>query len=113
MSGRQIAPPWDYLHEASAPSLQSYELSRLNHAANLRREISALLDQWVEDTAHALLARWVRQDRLAARPAMRGPDRPAQPELPFSDPLPTEPPGPHAARPERLTVRRSRTGTDD
>jgi len=29
---RRNTPPWDYLHQASIPSLQSYELSRLNHA---------------------------------------------------------------------------------
>lgn len=63
MAIRRITPPWDYLHEASAPSLESFELSRLNHAANLRKEIAALLEQWIEETAEALLARWVREDR--------------------------------------------------
>ncbi len=63
MSTRRVQPPWNYLHEASVPSLESYELSRLNHAANLRREIAALLDQWIEDNTQALLARWLREDR--------------------------------------------------
>ena len=42
---------------------RSFELSRLNNAANLRREITALLDQWIEDNSQALLARWVRDRR--------------------------------------------------
>ena len=66
MATRRFAPNWDYLHDASVPSLESFELSRLNHCANLRREIGALIEQWIEDSAHALLAQWVREDR--ARP---------------------------------------------
>jgi len=54
-----VNPPWDYLCVASEPSLQSYELSCLNHAANLRKEVAVLVDQWVENHAYALLARWL------------------------------------------------------
>jgi hypothetical protein len=43
--------------------LQSYELSRLSHAANLRKEIGALLDQWMEESAAAMLARWLIEQR--------------------------------------------------
>jgi hypothetical protein len=39
--------------------LQSYELIHLNHAANLRQEIAALMDQWIQETSEALLARWM------------------------------------------------------
>jgi hypothetical protein len=42
-------PPWEFLLSASRNSLQSYELTRLSHAANLRKEINALLDQWLEE----------------------------------------------------------------
>jgi hypothetical protein len=56
-------PPWDFFHDASIASLQSFELSRLNNAANLRRQIAALLDQWINDNSEALLARWVREQR--------------------------------------------------
>jgi hypothetical protein len=93
MATRRIQPPWDYLHDASVPSLESYELSRLNHAANLRREIAALLDQWIEDSTQALLARWVRENRTLpqAEPAIV---KPPQSELPFDAPRsPSEPPG--------------------
>lgn len=68
MSGKRSAPPWDFFHDASITSLQSFELSRLNHAANLRREIAALLDQWVSDNSEAMLARWVCEHRTMARP---------------------------------------------
>jgi hypothetical protein len=43
--------------------LQSFELSRLAHAANLRKEIAALLDQWMEENAAAMLARLLLQQR--------------------------------------------------
>lgn len=56
MSTRVIAPPWEYLRNASQPSLQSFELSRLNHAADIRKEIDSLLDQWLEETAAARAA---------------------------------------------------------
>lgn len=59
----QTEPPWEFLLSASRNSLQSYELSRLAHAANLRKEISALLDQWVEENACAMLARWLIEQR--------------------------------------------------
>ena len=59
MSITRIAPPADYLRTASRTSLQSFELARLNHAANLRREIAVLIDQWLEETAEAMLARWM------------------------------------------------------
>jgi hypothetical protein len=59
MSISRFVPPLDYLRAASRASLQSFELSRLNHASNLRREIAALIDQWVEETCEATLARWM------------------------------------------------------
>jgi hypothetical protein len=52
-------PPWEFLLTASRNSLQSYELSRLSHAANLRKEIAALLDQWIDENSAAMLARWL------------------------------------------------------
>jgi len=56
-------PPWEFLLSASRNSLQSFELSRLAHAANLRKEIGALLDQWMEENAAAMLARLLMQQR--------------------------------------------------
>ena len=67
MNSRLAAPPWDYLRDASVSSLESYELSRMNHVANLRREMAALLDQWIDDAAQALLARWILNDRSITR----------------------------------------------
>src|SRR5437660_11635084 len=56
-------PPWEFLLSASRNSLQSYELSRLSHAANLRKEVAALVDQWVEENSAAMLARWLMDKR--------------------------------------------------
>jgi|SRR5690242_4090812 len=86
MTARRITPPWDFLHEASSTSLESFELSRLNHTANLRKEIAALLEQWIAEAAEALLARWVREDRQLLSQPGEPPDVLAQTDLPFSPP---------------------------
>jgi hypothetical protein len=64
----RISPPWEFLLSASRNSLQSYELSRLSHASNLRKEISALIDQWVEENTSAMLARWLMEHREREAP---------------------------------------------
>jgi len=56
-------PPWDFLLSASRTSLQSYELSRLSHAANVRKEIAQLLDVYIEETSNAMLARLLMEER--------------------------------------------------
>ena len=63
MNHYKTQPPWEFLLSASRNSLQSYELSRLSHAANLRKEIGALLDLWVEENSVAMLARWLMEQR--------------------------------------------------
>lgn len=63
MNSQRIQPPWEFLLSASKTSLQSYELSRLGHAANLRKEMTALLNQWLEENAAAMLARWLMEHR--------------------------------------------------
>jgi hypothetical protein len=73
-------PPWEFLLSASRNSLQSYELSRLSHAANLRKEIGALLDLWVEENSAAMLARWLMEQ--GERPQQ------AQQEVPSVESLP-------------------------
>ncbi|MBZ5662603.1 MAG: hypothetical protein LAO08_19540 [Acidobacteriia bacterium] len=71
----RIVPPLEYLRQASPASLQSFELSRLNHAANLRREISALIDQWIQESSEAMLARWMLDQRNSLH----------EPQIPASD----------------------------
>ncbi len=61
MNHYKTQPPWEFLLSASRNSLQSYELSRLSHAANLRKEIGALFDLWVEENSAAMLARWLME----------------------------------------------------
>jgi hypothetical protein len=72
MPSRSTQPPWEFLLSASRNSLQSFELSRLAHAANLRKEITALIDQWLEENAAAMLARWLleQRERSARAPDM-------------------------------------------
>ncbi len=59
MSPHQEHFPWEYLRTASVRSLESFELSRLSHAANLRKEITSLVDEWLDESAGALVARWL------------------------------------------------------
>ena len=56
-------PPIDFLLEASLISLQDLELAALNRRANLSRAILSELDQWVEQSATAMLARWMIEKR--------------------------------------------------
>jgi hypothetical protein len=56
-------PPWDFLLSATRNTLQSYELSRLNHAANLGKEIKQLLDAYVEESSNARLARLLMEQQ--------------------------------------------------
>jgi hypothetical protein len=73
MTISRFNPPLDYLQAASRASLQSFELARLNHAANLRQEIAALIDQWVQETSEAMLARWMLDHHKSLRPAAMNP----------------------------------------
>jgi hypothetical protein len=65
MTISRFAPPLDYLQAASRASLQSFELTRLNHAANLRQEIAVLIDQWIQESSQAMLARWLLDQHQA------------------------------------------------
>ncbi len=57
---------WEFLLGSSKTTLQAYEQSRLNFAANVRKEIVQLLDTWVDESSSALLARWLIERNLAA-----------------------------------------------
>jgi hypothetical protein len=57
--------------------LQSLELSRLAQAANLGKKTGALLDQWMEENAAAMLARLLLQQRDRS---VRSPDMPSEAE---------------------------------
>jgi hypothetical protein len=63
MTTRSYEPPWEFLLSASKNSLQNFELSRLSNAANLRKEIGALVDQWLADQASATVARLLLEER--------------------------------------------------
>ena len=69
MTISRFTPPADYLLAASRASLQSFELTRLNHASNLRQEIAALIDRWVQETSEAVLARWMLDHHQSLQPS--------------------------------------------
>ena len=79
MSKFRTQAPWEFLLSASRNTLQSYELSRFGHAANLRKEMTALLDQYLEESTAANLARWLIEQRQRATTASTTPRRPIPP----------------------------------
>jgi len=115
MSIARIVPPVDYLRSASRSSLHSFELARLNHAANLKREISVLIDQWLEETAEAMLARWMLDHHGSLRePALSLADLLRTLQDPCIDPLTesSEPPVEIPPAPPHFAESRHRiTGT--
>jgi hypothetical protein len=93
MNPRGISPPWDYLKQASLPSLQSFELSRLNHAANIRKQMDVLLDEYLEECSAAMVARYLL-DRVAHDASL--PHELGRNSLPGESEGPTNShPGPH------------------
>jgi len=56
-------PPVEFMATTSKMSLESYELSRLNVAANLRRDLYDVVERWIEAEVEARLARWVLEHR--------------------------------------------------
>lgn len=60
-----VQPPIEYLLTSSKTSLESFELSRLNQVANLRKEFRGLLDEWIEAEIEARLAHWFLDCRRA------------------------------------------------
>lgn len=61
--------PYQFLLKASVPTLQSFELSRLNHAANLKKQIVDLIDQYLDESTAALLARAMIMRMNRSRPS--------------------------------------------
>jgi hypothetical protein len=60
-------PPIQYLRECSDNSLRHFEVVKLEHVANLRRELRVLWDEMLEESSLALLARWMLEHRSYLR----------------------------------------------
>jgi hypothetical protein len=56
-------PPLDYLATCSKASLEAFELARLNRAANLRKELRDILEEWIEAEGEARRARYLLEGR--------------------------------------------------
>ena len=67
-----IRPALEYLLACSDMSLESFRISRMNQAANLRKQVRALVDEWVEAEIDAGVSRWMLERRRtdAAFPAL-------------------------------------------
>jgi hypothetical protein len=60
---RKKVTPFQYLLECSHMSLEDFELARLDRAANLRKQLRDIAEEWVEAEVEAQLAHWVRGNR--------------------------------------------------
>ena len=58
-------PPLEYLATCSKVALESFELSRLNEASNLRKEVQQILQGWIDTEVDARLARWILETKQA------------------------------------------------
>ncbi len=56
-------PPLEYLATCSKVALESFELSRLNEASNLRKEVQQILQGWIDTEVDARLARWILESK--------------------------------------------------
>jgi hypothetical protein len=61
----QDHPPVDFLVSSSNTSLEEFELARLNKAANLRKEMREIVDEWVDAEVDSRVARWILECRRA------------------------------------------------
>jgi hypothetical protein len=57
------APPLEYLVTSSQAALETFELSRLNKSANLRKELRDVVEEWIEAEIQSRLARWILECR--------------------------------------------------
>lgn len=71
--------PFSFAFSWGGTPLLSGLLCLVPNAANLRKEVAALLDQWVEENSAAMLARWLMDQR-------EQPGR-ASESVPVADPL--------------------------
>ena len=66
--------PVNFLLSVSSATLADFELKKLSDVANLRSELLALLDKYVEEVAQAGLIQWFRtQDRESLKSAIEHP----------------------------------------
>jgi hypothetical protein len=62
---RDPQSPLEYLVTSSQTSLEAFELARLNRAANLRKELRDVLDEWMQTEIDVRMARWILECRRA------------------------------------------------
>lgn len=60
---RKKSAPFQYLLECSPMSLEDFELARLDRAANLRRQLRDIVEEWIDAEVEARLSHWVRENR--------------------------------------------------
>lgn len=83
MATPRVPASWLYLQNASEQTLQAFELSRLNLASCLRKQIETLVIQYLDEVAAAMLARHLygrsQQSSCFHSPHVPGPSKPHPP----------------------------------
>ena len=65
---QSLSSALDYMAVCSEAGLESFELSRLNRAAMLRKEIRDVIEEWIECEVEARVARWKIEANRAGMP---------------------------------------------
>jgi hypothetical protein len=74
---RKKAAPFQYLLDCSLMSLEDFELARLDRAANLRRQLRDIAEEWIDAEVEARISHWVRENRLQPSKRVSDPRQPA------------------------------------
>ena len=72
---REKQPPLEFFLTSSSAALESYELSRLGRASNMRKELRDLIEDWIEAEVNARVARLLleaRRNGPCAKPPLSG-----------------------------------------
>jgi hypothetical protein len=91
-------PPLEYLITCSEPGLESFELSRMNQAANLRKQLRQIVERWIESEVDARVARCMLEFRRGPFTDRREPMAEVPNPVLFEQlTIPFLPPGPDSA----------------
>lgn len=97
-----MSVPWDFLRNASCRSLEDFERFSLDRAAKLRKKVTDLTAQWIDELVCAGIARTrIEEERLRSI----GPN-PLQQSFDFLE-SPIRPARPKAYHPQRRPLNRA------
>lgn len=63
--------PINFLANCSIRSIEELMLSKANHAANIRKQLRIVIDQYIEEAVQEEFARWMLNNREEIRKEMK------------------------------------------